>query len=98
MFYFTQEIFKMLLKKNGLDVELSCFYEYGLRNFLQWYYVGKPGQKFDEEISDNNLFSGCSKFETMMNEMMQEMNVRFKEIMKITWGGDTIRAIARKKR
>ncbi len=97
MFYFTKETLEGLFDRCGLKAQISNFHEYSLRNFLQWYFVGKPGQKFDEEVGDIKLFKGGSEFETHMNEMIVEMDKRFKEIMIQTWGGDTLRAIVRKK-
>ncbi len=96
MFYFTKETLGKLIAKCGLKAEISNFHEYSLRNFLQWYYMGKPGQKFDEEVGDIKLFAGNSEFENRMNNMMLYMDERFKKIMAETWGGDTLRAIVRR--
>ncbi len=97
MFYFTKDTLGKLLDKCNLEYNITCFHQYSLRNFLQWYYVGEPGQRFDEEVNESCLFSGKSQFELLMNQMMEEMDGRFKKIMSDTWGGDTLRAIVRKR-
>ena len=87
----------MALMKAGLKAEFSCIHEYTLKNFLSWYFTGKPGKAFEEEINSKGLFpdSDSSPFAVKMNNLMIDMDDRFKQIIESTWGGDTIRAIAK---
>lgn len=101
MFYWDKETIKYLLNEIGMECEVSCFHEYTLKNYLQWYYCGKPGRKFGDEINEVGLFSnvregGYSEFELRMNELMRASDIIFKGIMRDTFSGDTLCVIARK--
>lgn len=97
MFYFTKDTFEKALSKVGLKAEFSCMHEYSFKNFLQWYFTGKPGREFEAEINNRGLFadSDTSGFAIEVNKLMCDMDDRFKDIIESNWGGDTIRAIAK---
>lgn len=97
MFYFTCDSITKMMDNIGMDVQLDCFHEYSLKNYLNWYFCGTPGKRFEKEINDVDFFFGDSEFEKEMNELFRYAEKRFKEIMKTTYSGNTICVTAKLK-
>lgn len=90
LFYFSRDTITALFKKAGLHVEVTSRHEYTLKNFLNWYFLGKPQNDFVTGLTDVALFRGVSDFERRMNEMFTMMDGEFKRIMEETFCGDNL--------
>jgi len=90
LFYFSKDTITALFKKAELKVDVSCRHEYTLKNFLNWYFLGKPQNDFVTGLTDIGLFDGSSDFERRMNDMLARMDIEFKEIIAETFCGDNL--------
>ena len=90
LFYFSKDTISALFKKAGLEVGVTCRHEYTLKNFLNWYFLGKPQNDFVTGLTDVGLFSGTSDFEREMNGMFARMEKEFKESIARTFRGDNL--------
>lgn len=88
MFYFTSATIEKLLNKAGFAVEITCMHQYSMMNFLHWYFTGTPQKGSVGAVAGLRPFIGNSDFETRMNEMFEEMELRFHRIMNETMRGD----------
>lgn len=96
-FYFTRDTLMKMMEKAGFKAEITCRHQYTLINFLNWYFTGSPQKRYIEATTGTGLFSGTSAFETSMNDMMQEMDLRFHQILSETGHGDSLCCIAKKR-
>lgn len=90
LFYFTQETATALFNRAGLQVDIACRHEYTLKNYLNWYFLGKPQSSFLAGTTGVDLFEGDSDFEVRMNESFQKIDKEFKQIMTETFRGDSL--------
>jgi SAM-dependent methyltransferase len=90
LFYFSKDTISALFKKAGLKSEVSCRHEYTLKNFLNWYFLGKPQSDFVTGLTDTGLFQGKSDFEKEMNDMFFRIEKEFKDSMSRTFSGDNL--------
>lgn len=96
LFYFSRDSLKRMLKKSGLRCKITCRHEYTLKNFLNWYFLGKPQGDFITGLTNVGLFQGKSGFENKMNELFYRAESAFKKIMSETYGGDNLCCLAYK--
>ncbi len=96
-FYFTHDTLTKMMEKAGFENKITCRHQYTLMNFLNWYFTGSPQKRYVEATMATGIFPGTSGFETAMNEMMQEMEVRFHQILSETGHGDSICCVAKKR-
>jgi len=90
LFYFDKDTIEGLLKKAGFLCDVSCRHEYTLKNFLHWYYLGKPQTDFVTGVTGNEFFGGDTEFEKRMNEIFNEMESVLKKVMAETFSGDNL--------
>lgn len=90
LFYFTKETISALFKKAGLSIKVTCRHDYTLKNYLNWYFVGKPQSGLVIGMVRNELFDGSSDFEVRMNKMFANMEKEFRKIMSETFRGDSL--------
>ena len=90
LFYFDQESIKSLFKKAGLRISISSRHDYTLKNFFNWYFLGKPQKIFVEATCAVEFFKGEEPFERCMNEMLFRMDREFRSIMEETFCGDNL--------
>mgnify|MGYP000156238428 CR=1 FL=1 len=90
LFYFSRETLGLLMAKAGFVTKITCRHEYTLKNFLHWYFLGKPQKDFVSGVTETTLFSGTSPFEVEMNALWGRVEREFKEIMSRTFGGDNL--------
>jgi 2-polyprenyl-3-methyl-5-hydroxy-6-metoxy-1,4-benzoquinol methylase len=96
-FYFTRNTLQKILEKYGFESRITSCHKYTLKNFLQWYYLGKPQKSFREATTSNYFFPGDSQFETKMNALFEQMDKQFRQILADTVTGDTLCCLARRK-
>ena len=90
LFYFDRNTIEALFEKAGFLCDVSCRHEYTLKNFMHWYYLGRPQTDFVTGVTGNDIFSGNTEFEIKMNEAFNEMEGVFKKIMAETFSGDNL--------
>jgi len=90
LFYFSKETITALFKKAGLKADVTCRHEYTLKNFLNWYFLGKPQSDFVTGLTESGLFPGSSDFERDMNDMFTRMEREFKDSIARTFRGDNL--------
>lgn len=88
MFYFTAETIEMMLNKAGFGVTVTSMHQYSMMNFLHWYFTGTPQKGSVGAVTGIRPFIGNSDYEIRMNEMFEEMELRFHRIMDETMRGD----------
>ncbi|MDH4262393.1 MAG: class I SAM-dependent methyltransferase [Spirochaetia bacterium] len=94
---FNFETIKKLLEDNGFEIiEEYSRHDYTINNFLGWYYLGKPQQKFKEATVDTDILSGENQFGLDMNSLMKKIDVDFREIMKRNKVGESICILGKK--
>ena len=94
LFYFTKETITRLFNKAGFDVSVRCRHNYTLKNYLNWYFLGKPQPSFVSGTTGVDLFFGKSEFEERMNALFRENEPKFKKIMSDTFHGDALCCVA----
>lgn len=90
LFYFTKETISALFKKVGLSIRVTCRHDYTLKNYLSWYFVGKPQSDIVTGMVRNVFLNGNSVFEVRMKKMFATMEKEFKGIMSETFRGDSL--------
>ncbi len=90
LFYFTKETITALFKKVGLQIDISCRHNYTLKNYLSWYFRGKPQKGLVEGQTNTRLFDGESDFEVKMNDMFEKMEHEFQSTMAETFRGESL--------
>jgi SAM-dependent methyltransferase len=90
LFYFTEKTIRSMLTKAGFSTDISVRHEYSLKNYLNWYFTGKPMKGFLEATRVTDLFGGSSGFESEMNNLFAEFEPKFQKIMECTGRGDTL--------
>lgn len=98
LFYFTKVTISALFDKCGLRIQTACRHEYTLKNYMNWYFTGRPQLGFVSAVSRNELFSGKSRFETRMNKLFVGAEKEFKKILSETVRGDTLCCVGWKAR
>lgn len=89
-FYFTKDTISYLFKKAGLEIKVKCRHDYTLKNFFNWYFLGKPQRKLLEAMGNNIFFKGKSDFEVSMNRALLETEREFKKVMAKTYCGSSL--------
>lgn len=90
LFYFSKNTVTELFKKAGLNINISCRHDYTLKNFLNWYFAGKPQSGLVIGHTDVRFFEGESDFEEQMNRMFLAMEKEFRKIISETFRGDNL--------
>lgn len=90
LYYFTKDTIAALFNKCGLRIQTTCRHEYTLKNYMNWYFTGRPQSGFVSAVSKNELFSGTSAFEMRVNKLFAGSEKEFKKIMSETFRGDTL--------
>ncbi len=90
LYYFTKDTIAALFNKCGLRIRTACRHEYTLKNYMNWYFTGRPQPGFVSAVSKNELFCGKSDFEKRMNKLFAGAEKEFKKIMSETFRGDTL--------
>ncbi|MBL7129812.1 MAG: class I SAM-dependent methyltransferase [Candidatus Omnitrophica bacterium] len=90
LFYFTKETIAALFKKAGLEIKITCRHDYTLKNFLNWYFLGKPQASLVTGMTDTNFFEGKSDFELRANRMFKAAEKEFKIIISETFRGESL--------
>lgn len=90
LFYFTKDTISALFQRAGLGISVSCRHNYTLKNYLNWYFLGKPQTRFLTGTQCVDFFSDNSPFEKRMNNMFRLMEREFKKIMAETFHGDSL--------
>ena len=90
LFYFNKETITELFKKAGLKIEISCRHDYTFKNFLNWYFLGKPQSSLVKGMTDTGFFSGKSDFELRMNKILLSAEKEFKRVMSETLCGESL--------
>ena len=90
LFYFDRSTIRALFKKAGLKVKIDCRHDYTMKNFLNWYFLGKPQSDFVTGLTDIGLFPGKSDFESRTNELFDTTEKEFKKILAETFRGDNL--------
>lgn len=96
LFYFSRDSLKRMLKKSVLRCKITCRHEYTLKNFLNWYFLGRPQGDFITGLTNIGLFPGKSDFENKMNRLFYRAEGEFKKIMSQTYCGDNLCCLAYK--
>lgn len=94
LFYFTRQTLANLFGKVGFRVSITCRHNYTLKNYLNWYFLGRPQQSFVTGTTDLGFFSGQSEFERRMNDLFRRIEPEFKTILAETFHGDTLCCVA----
>jgi len=90
LFYFTEHTLSRLFRKAGLKSNIACRHDYTLKNFLNWYFLGKPQSGLVAGMRKNEFFKGNNPFEIKMNELFIGGEKCFKKIMSETFSGDSL--------
>jgi len=90
LFYFTKKTISLLLQKVKLKAKIYCRHDYTLKNYLHWYFLGKPQPSLVVGQKSNQFFEGESDFEIQMNRLFAGMENEFKRIMAETYRGDNL--------
>lgn len=94
---FSFETLGALLKQCGFEVlDRRSEHDYTLKNFLQWYYLGRPQKKFDQATSDDRLFGSNTSFGTTMDRLFTRWNQEFLETIKDNGKGELISILAKR--
>lgn len=96
LFYFTPATISALFKKAGLTCKVSSRHEYSLKNFLHWYYLGRPQDNYVSAVKENNYFEGQDAFEVHMNALLNDTEKKFKLIIAKTMRGDSLCCLGKK--
>lgn len=94
-YYFSRDTFQLLLNSVGLSADIKCQHQYTLKNFLNWYFNGKPQENYYNATMGKKMFEGKSEFEEKMNNMIYIMDLEFQRILSETYSGDSLYCIAR---
>ena len=86
-----------MFKSIGLNVE-STFsrHEYTLKNFLHWYFLGQPQKNISEAKLGEKMFDNTSDFGREMNELFNDSDRKFHNILNKYKGGELICILAKK--
>lgn len=95
-FYFSKNTISALIKKAGLKVRITCRHDYTLKNFLNWYFLGKPQLGLVIGMKDSEFFKGKSDFEKQTNRLFLTMEKKLKKVMSQTFSGDSLCCTARR--
>lgn len=95
LFYFTRSTIEALCRKAGLEVEVSCRHEYTLKNFLNWYFTGRPQKDFVGATTESRFFPGDSPFERGFDGAMARAEAEFKRVLAETFRGDSLCCVGR---
>jgi len=90
LFYFDRRTIRALFNKCSLTMSMTCRHDYTLKNFLNWYFTGKPQSSLVSGMSETDLFAGTSDFESRMNKVFGRMEKEFKNIMSDTCRGESL--------
>lgn len=94
---FSRENLKRLLVENGFIIEkLTSRHDYTLRNYLQWFFLGKPQKKLNQAMLETDLQPGKSQFDMEMNGLFADFDRHFRKIMQDTISGELLCVMARK--
>lgn len=93
--YFSQETLSTMLAATGFTSTFSCRHQYTLKNFLNWYFRGKPQTTFLDAATNIAWFPGRDAFERGMNRAFQTMERSFHALLEKTGRGDTLCVTAR---
>ena len=90
LFYFSKETISSLFRKAGMKVKVTSRHEYTLKNFLNWFFLGRPQSDFVTGLTNYSLFGGDNAFEIRMNKLFKNVEPEFKRIMAETFSGDNL--------
>ncbi|MCM8525790.1 MAG: class I SAM-dependent methyltransferase [Lentisphaeraceae bacterium] len=94
---FTMETLKKLVEDSGYTIlESFSKHNYTIVNFLNWYFTGTRQKKHIDATNNTHLFAGKSGFETEMNELFEELDSKFKNLMSKYEVGESLCILARK--
>lgn len=94
---FSSETLERLLKEKGFIIEkLTSRHDYTLRNYLQWFFQGKPQKKLNQAMLETDLQPGDSQFDRAMNKLFADFDHRFRDVMRDTISGELLCVLARK--
>jgi hypothetical protein len=93
-FYYTRETIARLFEVVGMEAEVTCYHDYTLKNYLHWYFVGKPQGSYVVGTTDRDFFTGFDPFEFEMGTVLRDAEAQFRAIMKSTFRGDTLSCLA----
>ena len=92
---FSMETLKKALKQSGFKiVEQFSRHNSTLKNFLHWYYIGKPQKEMHEAKMEGEFFTGDDDFSTDMNQLLNDTNQSFHNLLEKHMAGELICAIA----
>lgn len=88
--YFSKKTLKGILARNGFRSSISCRHQYTLKNFLNWYFCGKPQSTFVDAATNLQWFEGKDEFERGMNRIFRLAERQFHACLGKTGRGDTL--------
>lgn len=89
-FYFSKATLKKLFAEVGFRSVISSRHQYTLKNYLNWYFRGKPQGTFLEASMGVHFFKGRSSFERGMNKIFSRAESEFHRLLEKTGSGDTL--------
>lgn len=95
LFYFDRDSLAALFARAGLSADISCRHNYTLKNYLNWYFLGRPQPSFVEGTTGVDLFDGDSPFEQGVNRLMRQIEPGFQQLMADTFHGDCLCCVGR---
>jgi len=95
--YFDEKRIVNLLEFCGFEVEKVMYrHQYGLYNFLHWFFIGGPQANFTG-ATKNQFFLGNSDFERRANAIFEKCSEQFVQAMQDTKSASIIICVARPK-
>jgi 2-polyprenyl-3-methyl-5-hydroxy-6-metoxy-1,4-benzoquinol methylase len=89
-FYFNTETITAMLNAAAMDVTISFYHQYTFKNYLNWYFTGKPQRSYVEGARDSSLLPGTDPFAEDLNSLLAEIEPRFHDILRRHGRGDTL--------
>jgi len=96
--YFTRATLAALCRRAGLTAAITCRHDYTLKNFLQWYFAGRPQPGLVAGMAENRFFAGTDPFARRLDRALLRAEQAFKRIMAETFRGDSLCCVARRAR
>jgi SAM-dependent methyltransferase len=94
---FSMNTLQRALKQVGFRIiESSTRHDYTLKNFLQWYYLGKPQKDMYDAKVQEEFFTDVNDFSVEMNQLLVEADFEFHNILRKYEAGELLCIVAEK--
>ena len=90
-FYFDVTTMATMLRAAGLrTIETQYYHQYTFKNYLNWYFTGKPQRSYSEASNGVSLFANDDPFRCEINSLFGDMERQFHVALKRHGRGDTL--------